>query len=55
MLIFVIFLFQSDANVGNELDITIEKNCLDPQKSVTLDGVIWQETSDGQLVFLHIC
>jgi hypothetical protein len=43
---------QRDASAGNEFDITIEQSGLDPDKAVTLDGVIWQETEDGTLT-LH--
>ena len=42
--------FQVDASVGTEMGTMTEPDCLgplDPGTSVTLEGIVWQETDGG--------
>ena len=51
---FNFFNFQVDASVGTEIGTMTEPDCLgplDPGTSVTLEGIVWNET-DGKTCFL---
>ena len=43
--------FQVDASVGTEIGTMTEPDCLgplDPGTSVTLEGIVWNETDGGK-------
>ena len=43
--------FQVDASVSTEMGTMTEPDCLgpmDPGASVTLEGIVWQETDNGE-------
>ena len=47
---FLVLNFQVDASVGTEMGTMTEPDCLgplDPGTSVTLEGIVWQETDGG--------
>ena len=54
--------FQVDASVGTEIGTMTEPDCLgplDPGTSVTLEGIVWNETDGGKRslkrVIVNVC
>ena len=46
-----LFFFQVDASVSTESGTMTEPDCvgpMDPGSSITLDGIVWHETENGE-------